>query len=165
MSDIELLNSMLYQSLKQEIENLRDSAIFIPSVVIIYEIKIDKDIADVKVKNIEPQFEFKMLIEYIAESLAGKLKEEIEKSLKEDYHKIIKEQIYIPPHLEMMHQFDAVVIDRKGVMIGGIKGVLSSPKDTQKQKMPMPKIILKAMKSYIISIPSTIQESLRKLFR
>lgn len=148
MSDIELLNSMLYQSLKQEIESLKDNAIYIPFVAIVYDVKIDKSV-EVEIKSIEPQFEYRMLIEYIAETLAERLKEEIEKNLREDYYKIVKEQIYIPPHLEMMQEFDTVVIDRKSIMIGNIRGSLYFPKGTQ--KIPMPKTILKAMKSYIIN--------------
>jgi hypothetical protein len=160
MSDIELLNNMLYQSLKQEIENLRDNAIYIPFVAIVYDVKIDKNV-EVEIESIEPQVEYRMLIEYIATALAEKLKEEIEKNLREDYYKIVKEQIHIPNHLKMVQGFDMVVVDRNGMIIGNIKGSLYAPKDTQK----LPNTILKAMKSYINGIHFTIKEAMERLVK
>ena len=56
----------------------------------------------------------------------------MEKSIREDYHKIVKEQIYIPPHLKMVQEFDMVIIDRQGMLIGSMRGSLYAPKDTQK---------------------------------
>jgi DNA-binding protein Fis len=157
-NDIEMLNSMLYQSLKQEIENLRDNAIYIPFVAVVYDVKIDKSV-EVEIESIQPEIEYRMLIEYIATALSEKLREEIKKSIREDYYKIVKEQVYIPPHLKMVQEFDMVVVDKAGMMIGNMRGSLYAPKDTQK----LPKTIIKAMKSYINSMYSTIKEAMRKI--
>jgi hypothetical protein len=157
-NDIEILNNMLYQSLRQEIENLRDNAIYIPFVVVVYDVKIDKGV-EVEIESIQPQIEYRMIVEYIATTLAEKLKEEMEKSIREDYYKIVKEQIYIPPHLKMVQEFNMVIIDRQGMLIGGMRGSLYVPKDTQK----LPKSIVKAMKSYINGIYSTIKEAMERL--
>ncbi|MBX0311750.1 MAG: hypothetical protein JHC31_08225 [Sulfurihydrogenibium sp.] len=157
-NDIELLNNMLLQSLRKEIENIGDGAIYIPVMIITYSVKIEREV-DVSIEKIEPESEYKIFIEYVAEALGESLKENMENSLRKHYYKIIKEQQYIPPHLKMLQELDTIIIDKNKMTIGSVKGTLYPPKKIYK----LPPAIVEAIKQFAYDIPSTIEGAMKKL--
>lgn len=157
-NDIEILNNMLLQSLRKEIESIGDGAIYIPVIAITYNVKIEKGV-DVDIEKIEPKSEHRILIEYIAKALGERLKEDIENSLRDHYYRIIKEQQYMPPHLKMLQELDTVIIDRNDVTVGSIRGTLYASKETHK----LPPAIVEAMKLFAYSMPLTIKNAMGKL--
>jgi hypothetical protein len=157
-NDIELLNNMLLQSLRKEIESIGDGAIYIPTMTITYNVKIEKEV-DVNIEKIEPESEYRILIEYVAEALRESLKENMENSLRKHYYKIIKEQQDIPPNLKMLQELDTIIIDKNNIVVGSIRGTLYPPKETRK----LPPAIVEAVRQFAYDMPSTIKNAMEKI--
>jgi len=136
-NDTEILNKMLYLSLKEEIENLGDESIYIPNLTITFNIQIeisDKNTEFTKIttEEIKPSnLKNKILIDYIIEELKLKLEEEIEKAIEKNlYSKIFQTQEYYLENLKLTEQIDTLLIDKKDVIIGDLKYLI-----LRKQKM------------------------------
>jgi len=127
-NDTEILNKMLYLSLKEEIENLGNESIYIPNLTITFNIQIeisDKNTEFTKIttEEIKPSnLKNKILIDYIIEELRLKLEEEIEKAIEKNlYSKIFQTQEYYLENLKLTEQIDTLLIDKKDVIIGDLK--------------------------------------------
>jgi len=85
-NNIQVLNNMLLLTVKEEIENLGDESIYIPSLTITFDIQIET--TDTKTKSVKtriekiepPNIENKILVEYITKELESKLKENTEQN-------------------------------------------------------------------------------------
>ena len=158
-NDVELLNNMLLQSLKHEIESIGDGAIYIPNISIRYDIKIDSKVI-VNIESVESLSEYKIFAEYIAKEIGERIREDMENSIKENYYKILNDQQHILPNLRIVKEIESVIIDKKDITIGSIKGTLYVPKEYYK---PLPIIFAKAIKSFADNILPTIRNAIKKL--
>jgi hypothetical protein len=90
-NDIQILNKMLYLSLKEEIENLEEDGIYIPNLVITFDIQIeitDKNTEFTKIttEKTEPSdLKNKILIDYIIEELRLNWKKKLRKPSRKNY--------------------------------------------------------------------------------
>jgi len=169
-NDIQILNKMLYLSLKEEIENLEEDGIYIPKLVITFDIQIeitDKNTEIVKIttEKIKPSdLKNKILIDYIVEELRSKLEEEIEKAIKKKlYWQIsgIQEYYYIE-NLKLIEQIDTLVIDKKDIIIGDLR--YSIVRKT-KEYTDVPKATYKAIKTFNFYIQITLKEIIQKIMK
>jgi hypothetical protein len=92
---------LLYLSLKEEIENLEEDGIYIPNLVITFDIQIEitdknTEFAKITTEKIKPSdLKNKILIDYVIEELRLKLEEEIKKAIKKKpYSQILGIQEY-----------------------------------------------------------------------
>jgi hypothetical protein len=169
-NDIQVLNKMLYLSLKEEIENLEEDGIYIPNLVITFDIQIeitDRNTEFIKIttEKIKPSdLKNKILIDYIIEELRSKLEEEIEKAVKKKlYRQIlgIQEHYYIE-NLKLIERIDTLFIDRKDIMIGdlGYSIVRKTKEDTD-----ILKATYKAIKTFNFYIQLTLKEAMQKIIK
>jgi hypothetical protein len=169
-NDTEILNKMLYLSLKEEIENLEEDSIYIPSLVITFNIQIemtDKNtkFTRIKTEEIEPSdLKNKILIDYIIEELRLKLEEEIEKAIKKNlYSQILGiQEYYYTENLKLTEQIDTLIIDRKDIIIGDLRYSIlrKTKKDTD-----ILKATYKAIKTFNFYIQLTLKEAMQKIMK
>jgi hypothetical protein len=169
-NDIQTLNKMLYLSLKEEIENLEEDGIYIPNLVITFDIQIeitDKNTEFTKIttEKTEPSdLKNKILIDYIVEELRSKLKEEIEKAIKKKlYRQILKiQEYYYIENLKLIEQIDTLFIDRKDIMIGDLGySILRKTEDNT----DILKATYKAIKTFNFYIQLTLKEIMQKIIK
>jgi hypothetical protein len=107
-NDIQILNKMLYLSLKEEIENLEEG-IYISKLVITFDIQIEiadknPELVKITTEDIKPSdLKNRILIDYIVEELRLKLEEEIEEAIKKKLYRHILE-IYIRNTRILLHR-------------------------------------------------------------
>jgi hypothetical protein len=166
-NDTEILNKMLYLSLKEEIENLEEDSIYIPSLVITFNIQIeitDKNTEFTKITTEEiklPSLKNKILVEYITEELKTKLKEDIEKAIEKNlYSKILQTQEYYLENLKLTEQIDTLLIDKKDVIIGDLKYLILRK---TKNDTDILKATYKAIKTFNFYIQLTLKEIIQKI--
>ena len=168
-NDTEILNKMLYLSLKEEIENLEEDSIYIPSLVITFNIQIeitdkntDTEFTKITTEEIKPSdLKNKILVEYITEELKAKLKKDIEKAIEKNlYSKIFQTQEYYIENLKLTEQLDTLIIDKKDVIIGDLRySILRKTKnDTD-----ILKATYKAIKTFNFYIQLTLKEIIQKI--
>jgi hypothetical protein len=167
-NDIQTLNKMLYLSLKEEIENLEEDGIYIPNLVITFDIQIeitDKNTEFTKIttEKTEPSdLKNKILIDYIIEELRLKLEEEIEKAIKKKLHRQILgiQEYYYIENLKLTEQIDTLIIDKKDIIIGdlGYSILRKTKEDTD-----ILKATYKAIKTFNFYIQLTLKEIMRKI--
>jgi hypothetical protein len=160
---------MFYLSLKEEIENLEEDGIYIPNLVITFDIQIeitDKNTEFIKIttEKTEPSdLKNKILIDYIIEELRSKLKEEIKKAIKKKlYRQILEIQEYYIENLKLTEQIDTLFIDRKDIMIGdlGYSIVRKTKDDTD-----ILKSTYKAIKTFNFYIQLTLKEIMQQIIK
>ncbi len=166
-NDTEILNKMLYLSLKEEIENLGDESIYIPNLTITFNIQIeisDKNTEFTKIttEEIKPSnLKNKILIDYIIEELKLKLEEEIEKAIEKNlYSKIFQTQEYYLENLKLTEQIDTLLIDKKDVIIGDLKYLILRK---TKNDTDILKATYKAIKTFNFYIQLTLKEIMQKI--
>jgi hypothetical protein len=166
-NETEILNKMLYLSLKEEIENLEEDSIYIPSLVITFNIQIeitDKNTEFTKImtEEIKPSdLKNKILVEYITEELKTKLKEDIEKAIEKNlYSKILQTQEYYLENLKLTEQIDTLIIDKKDVIIGDLKYLILRK---TKNDTDILKATYKAIKTFNFYIQLTLKEIIQKI--
>jgi len=166
-NDTEILNKMLYLSLKEEIENLGDESIYIPNLTITFNIQIeisDKNTEFTKIttEEIKPSdLKNKILIDYIIEELRLKLEEEIEKAIEKNlYSKIFQTQEYYLENLKLTEQIDTLLIDKKDVIIGDLKYLILRK---TKNDTDILKATYKAIKTFNFYIQLTLKEIMQKI--
>ncbi|MBX0311758.1 MAG: hypothetical protein JHC31_08265 [Sulfurihydrogenibium sp.] len=168
-NDIQILNKMLYLSLKEEIENLEEG-IYIPKLVIAFDIQIeiaDKNTELVKIttEKIEPSdLKNRILIDYIIEELRLKLEEEIEEAIKKKLYRQILEmqEYYYMENLKLIEKIDTLFIDRKDIIVGdlGYSIVRKTKEDTD-----ILKATYKAIKTFNFYIQLTLKEIMQKIMK
>jgi hypothetical protein len=163
-NDIQTLNKMLYLSLKEEIENLEEDGIYIPNLVITFDIQIeitDKNTEFTKIttEKTEPPNLNKILIDYIVEELRSKLKEEIEKAIKKKLYRLEIQEYYIE-NLKLTEQIDTLIIDKKDIIIGDLR--YSIVRKT-KEYTDVLKATYEAIKTFNFYIQLTLKEIMRKI--
>jgi hypothetical protein len=180
-NDIQILNNILILTLKKEIENLNSEGIYIPSLKITFDTKIEtptelnielqKDdlisIISITTEKIEPvNMENKILVEYITKELELKLKEFIKNSIK----KIPKHTLHILKSLEHQSQklkvileIDTLIIDKKDVIIGDSKHSIAIPPKQPRIPPPIYIPIYKAVQSFDYYLPLTLKEIIQTL--
>jgi hypothetical protein len=169
-NDIQVLNKMLYLSLKEEIENLEEDGIYIPNLVITFDIQIeitDKNTEIVKIttEGIKPSdLENRILIDYIVEELRSKLEKEIEKAIKKNLYRQILEiqEHYYIENLKLSERIDTLFIDRKDIVVGdlGYSIVRKTKEDTD-----ILKATYKAIKTFNFYIQLTLKEIMQKIMK
>jgi len=166
-NDIQILNKILYLSLKEEIENLEEDGIYIPNLVITFNIQIeitDKNTEIVKIttEKIEPSdLKNKILIDYIIEELRLKLEEEIEKAIKKNLHRLGIQEYYIE-NLKLTEQIDTLIIDKKDIVMGDLRySILRKTKDDT----DILKATYKAIKTFNFYIQLTLKEIMQKIMK
>ena len=168
-NDTEILNKMLYLSLKEEIENLEEDSIYIPSLVITFNIQIeitdkntDTEFTKITTEEIKlPSLKNKILVEYITEELKAKLKEDIEKAIEKNlYSKILQTQEYYLENLKLTEQIDTLLIDKKDVIIGDLKYLILRK---TKNDTDILKATYKAIKTFNFYIQLTLKEIIQKI--
>jgi hypothetical protein len=172
-NDIQILNKMLYLSLKEEIENLEEDGIYIPNLVITFDIQIeitDKNTEFTKIttEKTEPSdLKNKILIDYIIEELRLKLEEEIEKAIKKKlYRQILEIQEYYIENLKLTEQIDTLIIDRKDIIAGEIAGDLRySILRKTKDDTDILKATYEAIKTFNFYIQLTLKEIMQKIMK
>ena len=167
-NDTEILNKMLYLSLKEEIENLEEDSIYIPSLVITFNIQIeitDKNTEFTKIttEEIKPSdLKNKILIDYIIEELRLKLEEEIEQAIKKNLYRQILEiqEYYYIENLKLTEQIDTLIIDKKDIVMGDLRySILRKTKDDT----DILKATYKAIKTFNSYIQLTLKEIIQKI--
>jgi hypothetical protein len=160
---------MLYLSLKEEIENLEEDGIYIPNLVITFDIKIeitDKNTEIVKIttEGIKPSdLENRILIDYIVEELRSKLEEEIEKAIKKKlYRQILEIQEYYTENLKLIEQIDTLIIDKKDIVMGDLR--YSIVRKT-KEYTDVLKATYKAIETFNFYIQLTLKEIMQKIIK
>jgi hypothetical protein len=160
---------MLYLSLKEEIENLEEDSIYIPSLVITFNIQIeitdkntDTEFTKITTEEIKPSdLKNKILVEYITEELKAKLKEDIEKAIEKNlYSKIFQTQEYYLENLKLTEQIDTLLIDKKDVIIGDLKYLILRK---TKNDTDILKATYKAIKTFNFYIQLTLKEIIQKI--
>jgi hypothetical protein len=165
-NEIQILNKMLYLSLKEEIENLEEG-IYIPKLAIAFDIQIeiaDKNAEIVKImtEKIEPSdLKSKILIDYIIEELRSKLEEEIEKAIKKRLYRLGIQKYYIE-NLKLIEQIDTLFIDKEDIMIGDLG--YSIVRKT-KEETDILKATYKAIKTFNFYIQLTLKEIMQKIMK
>jgi hypothetical protein len=169
-NDIQILNKILYLSLKEEIENLEEDGIYIPNLVITFDIQIeitDKNTEIVKIttEGIKPSdLENRILIDYIVEELRSKLEKEIEKAIKKNLYRQILEiqEHYYIENLKLSERIDTLFIDRKDIVVGdlGYSIVRKTKEDTD-----ILKATYKAIKTFNFYIQLTLKEIMQKIMK
>jgi hypothetical protein len=169
-NDTEILNKMLYLSLKEEIENLEEDGIYIPSLVITFNIQIeitDKNTEFTKIttEEIKPSdLKNKILIDYIIEELRLKLEEEIEQAIKKNLYRQILEiqEYYYIENLKLTEQIDTLIIDKKDIVMGDLRySILRKTKDDT----DILKATYKAIKTFNSYIQLTLKEIMQKIMK
>jgi hypothetical protein len=166
-NDIQALNKMLYLSLKEEIENLKEDSIYIPNLLITFDIQIaitDKntEFTKITIEKTEPSdLKNKILIDYIIEELRSKLEEEIEKAIKKKLHsQILEIQEYY--NLKLTEQIDTLIIDRKDIIMGDLRySILRKTKDDT----DILRATYKAIKTFNFYIQLTLKEIMQKIIK
>jgi hypothetical protein len=173
-NDIQILNNILVLTLKKEIENLDNEGIYIPSLKITFDIKIEpptmefglesqeNEFIDVRAEKIEPiNIENKILIEYIIKELESKLKESIKKGAKKmlAYPEISKNPEYSRSNLKVIIEIDTLIIDKKDVIMGDSKHSILAPKKHSRFLVP----IHKAVQNFDYYLPLTLKEIIQTL--
>jgi len=171
-NDIKILNNILTLTLKKEIEDLDNENIYIPSLKITLDVKIEpqnfylepqeNEFIDVRTEKIEPvNIENKILIEYIIKELELKLKEFIKKSIKKSsiYTKMLENPEYYVPNLKVVIEIDTLIIDKKDVIMGDSKYSVFIPK----RNSPIPTPIYKAIQNFDYYLPLTLKEIIQTL--
>jgi hypothetical protein len=173
-NDIQILNKILYLSLKEEIENLEEDGIYIPNLVITFDIQIeitDKNTEFTKImtEKTEPSdLKNKILIDYIVEELRLKLEEEIKKAIKKKLHSQILEiqEYYYIENLKLTEQIDTLIIDRKDIIAGEIAGDLRySILRKTKDDTDILKATYEAIKTFNFYIQLTLKEIMQKIMK
>jgi len=167
-NDIQILNKMLYLSLKEEIEKLEEG-IYIPNLVITFDIQIeiaDKNTEIVKIttEKIEPSDLKNILIDYIVEELRLKLEEEIEKAIKKKLYRQILEiqEYYYIENLKLTEQIDTLIIDKKDIVMGDLRySIVRKTKDDT----DILKATYKAIKTFNFYIQLTLKEIMQKIMK
>jgi hypothetical protein len=165
-NDIQILNKMLYLSLKEEIENIEEG-IYIPNLAIAFDIQIeieDKNAEIVKIttEKIEPSdLKSKILIDYIVEELRSKLEEEIEKAIKKRLYRLGIQEYYIE-NLKLIEQIDTFIIDKKDIVMGNLK--YSIVRKT-KEETDILKATYEAIKTFNFYIQLTLKEIMQKIMK
>jgi hypothetical protein len=160
---------MLYLSLKEEIENLKE-CIYIPNLAIAFDIQIkiaDKNAEIVKIitEKIEPSdLKSKILIDYIVEELRSRLEEEIEESIKKKLYRQILgiQEYYYIENLKLTEQIDTLIIDRKDIIVGDLR--YSMLRKTEKDTDIL-KATYKAIKTFNFYIQLTLKEIMQKIMK
>jgi hypothetical protein len=168
-NDIQILNKMLYLSLKEEIENLEEDGIYIPNLVITFDIQIeitDKNTEFTKIttEKTEPSdLKNKILIDYIIEELRLKLEEEIKKAIKKKlYRQILEIQEYYTENLKLIEQIDTLIIDKKDIVMGDLR--YSIVRKT-KEYTDVLKATYKAIETFNFYIQLTLKEIMQKIIK
>ncbi len=163
-NDIQILNSMLFLTVKEKIKNLKEeSSIYIPRLAITFDIQIETtDIetkfATVRIEKIEPSnLENITIVEYIAKELEGKLKEDIEKNIRKNLY--LENQEYYSLHLKVIEEIDTLIIDRKDVVFVDSKYRVLVSKNTPN----IPNSIRKGIHTFNLYMSFTIKEAIEKL--
>jgi hypothetical protein len=164
LNDIQILNNMLFLTVKKEIENLGDeSNIYVPSLAITFDIQIETtdvetEFVRVRVEKTEPSnLENIILVEYIAKELEEKLKENIEKNIRKNLG--LENQEYYSLYLKLIEEIDTLIIDRKDVVFVDSKYRVLVSKNTPN----IPNSVRKAIHSFNLYMPFTIKEAIQKL--
>jgi hypothetical protein len=173
-NDIQVLNNILVLTLKREIENLDNEGIYIPSLKITFDVKIEppsiefdlepqgNEFIDIRTEKIEPiNVENKILIEYIIKELESKLKEFIKKGAKKTltYTEMLENPEYYIPNLKVVIEIDTLIIDKKDVIMGDSKYSMLVPK--RNSRIPTP--IYKAVQTFDYYLPLTLKEIIQTL--
>jgi hypothetical protein len=173
-NDIQILNEILTLTLKKEIENLDNEGIYIPSLKITFDVKIEpptmefglepqeNEFIEVRAEKIEPiNVENKILIEYIIKELESKLKESIKKGTKKTlaYMETLENPEYYGPNLKVVIEIDTLIIDKKDVIMGDSKHSILVPK--RNSRIPSP--IYKAIQAFDYYLPLTLKEIIQTL--
>jgi hypothetical protein len=172
-NDIQILNNILILTLKKEIEDLNSEGIYIPSLKITFDIKIEpsniefglepqrNEFINIKTEKIEPiNIENKILIEYITKELELKLKESVRKSAKKisTYTEILENPEH-SPNLKAIIEIDTLIIDKKDVIIGDSKHSILVPK----RNLDILNPIYKAIQNFDYYLPLTLKEIIQTL--
>jgi Uma2 family endonuclease len=161
---------MLYLSLKEEVENLEEDGIYIPNLVITFDIQIeitDKNTEFTKIttEKTEPSdLKNKILIDYIIEELRSKLEEEIEKAIKKKLYRQILEiqEYYYIENLKLTEQIDTLFIDKKDIVMGDLRySILRKTEDNT----DILKATYKAIKTFNFYIQLTLKEIMQKIIK
>jgi hypothetical protein len=167
-NDIQVLNKMLYLSLKEEIENLEEG-IYVPKLVIGFDIQIEitdknPELVKITTEKIEPSDLKNILIDYIVEELRLKLEEEIEEAIKKKLYRQILEmqEYYYIENLKLIERIDTLIIDRKDIIVGdlGYSIVRKTKEDTD-----ILKATYKAIKTFNFYIQLTLKEIMQKIMK
>jgi hypothetical protein len=177
-NDIQILNNILILTLKKEIENLNNEGIYIPSLKITFDIKVETptelnlnlqedDLINITVEKIEPvNIENKILVEYITKELELKLKEFIKNNIK----KIPKHTLHTLEDLEhhsqnlkVILEIDTLIIDKKDVIMGDSKHSIAIPPKQPRIPTPIYVPIYKAIQSFDYYLPLTLKEIIQTL--
>jgi hypothetical protein len=177
-NDIQILNNILILTLKKEMENLSNEGIYIPSLKITFDIKIETltefslklqedDLISITAEKIEPvNIENKILVEYMTRELEIKLKEFIKNNIK----KIPKHTLHILENLEHQNQnlkvileIDTLIIDKKDVIMGDSKHSIAIPPKQPRIPTPIYIPIYKAVQSFDYYLPLTLKEIIQTL--
>jgi hypothetical protein len=165
-NDIQILNDILFLSLKEEIENLGDESIYIPNLTITFNIQIeisDKNTEFAKIETREikpPSLKNKILVEYIIEELQTRLKEDIEKAIEKNlYNKILETQGYYSGNLNLTEKINTLLIDKKDIIVGDSEYSILAQKNNTNILNP----IYKAIHSFNIYIQLTLKEIMQKI--
>jgi hypothetical protein len=167
-NDIQVLNKMLYLSLKEEIENLEEG-IYVPKLVIGFDIQIEitdknPELVKITTEKIEPSDLKNILIDYIVEELRLKLEEEIEEAIKKKLYRQILEiqEYYYIENLKLSERIDTLFIDRKDIVVGdlGYSIVRKTKEDTD-----ILKATYKAIKTFNFYIQLTLKEIMQKIMK
>jgi hypothetical protein len=167
-NDIQILNKMLYLSLKEEIENLEEDGIYIPNLVITFDIQIeitDKNTEFIKIttKKIEPSdLKNKILIDYIVEELRLKLEEEIEKAIKKNLYRLGIQEYYYIENLKLTEQIDTLIIDKKDIVMGDLRYSIFRK---TKEYTDILKATYEAIKTFNFYIQLTLKEIMQKIIK
>jgi hypothetical protein len=169
-NDIQTLNKMLHLSLKEEIENLEEDGIYIPKLVITFDIQIeitDKNTEFTKIttEKTEPSdLKNKILIDYIIEELRLKLKEEIEKAIKKKLYRQILEiqEYYYIENLKLIEQIDTLIIDKKDIVMGDLRYSIFRKTEDDTDIL---KSTYKAIKTFNFYIQLTLKEIMQKIMK
>jgi hypothetical protein len=173
-NDIQILNNILVLTLKKEIENLDNEGIYIPSLKITFDVKIEplnmefslepqeNEFINIRVEKIEPiNVENKILIEYIIKELESKLKESIKKSTRKSlaYIEALENPEYYSSDLKIIIEIDTLIIDKKDVIMGDSKHSILAPKRNSRILSP----IYKAIQNFDYYLPLTLKEIIQTL--
>jgi hypothetical protein len=168
-NDIQVLNKMLYLSLKEEIENLEEDGIYVPKLVITFNIQIEitnknTEFTKITTEKTEPSdLKNKILIDCIIEELRSKLEEEIKKAIKKKlYRQILGIQEYYIENLKLTEQIDTLIIDRKDIIAGDLRySILRKTKEYT----DILKATYKAIKTFNFYIQLTLKEIMQKIMK
>jgi len=173
-NDIQILNNILKLTLKKEIESFNNEGIYIPSLKITFDVKIEppniefglepqeNEFIGVRTAKIEPiNIENKILIEYIIKELELKLKEFIKKGTKKKltYMEMLESPEYYDLNLKVIIEIDTLIVDKKDVIIGDSKHSIFAPK--RNSSIPTP--IYKAIQNFDYYLPLTLKEIIQTL--